>query len=134
MKKVLLCPTRVRRLPAQFSWIDQRLARHRYFERASSQAWALYLFLLTVADAQGLSYYADHTLCQRLGLQAATLAHARQSLLRLGLIAYSPPLYQVLALDHPPPCPTPAAALPTPPTVAHQHLHILRQRLTGGAL
>ena len=83
MKKVLLCPERVRRIPAQFSWIDQRLAHHRYFEHASSQAWALYLFLLTVADAQGLSYYADPTLCHRLGMQAATLAHARQGLLRL---------------------------------------------------
>jgi hypothetical protein len=30
MNKVLLCPERVRRLPAQFSWIDQRLARHNF--------------------------------------------------------------------------------------------------------
>ncbi len=134
MKKVLLCPERVRRIPAQFSWIDQRLARHRYFEHASSQAWALYLFLLTVADAQGLSYYADPTLCQRLDMQAATLARARQDLLDLKLIAHSPPLYQVLGLDRPPPRPRPAAALPTPAAVAHRHLRALRQRLAGGTL
>lgn len=128
MNKVLLCPERVRRIPAQFSWVDQRLARHRYFERASSEAWALYLFLIAVADAQGLSYYADQTLCQRLAFDAAQLSRARQRLLRLGLIAYSKPLYQVLSLDQPPP-PAPPAVLPS---VARQHLRDLRQLLAGG--
>ena len=29
-------------------------------------AWTLYLFLVTVADAQGLSYYSDAGVCRRL--------------------------------------------------------------------
>jgi hypothetical protein len=115
MNKRLLCPERLRRRPAQFSWVDQRLARHRLFERAPAPAWALYLFALTVADAQGLSYYADQSLCERLGLSPAELEHARQCLLRLGLIAYQAPLLQVLALEVAPPL----EATPTPPTPPH---------------
>ncbi len=133
MNKLLLCPERVRQVPSQFSWIDQRLARHRYFERAPCEAWALYLFLVTVADAQGLSYYAERTLCQRLGMDPTDLAGARQALLRLGLIAYSRPWYQVLALDQPPRRqPPPRVAKPTPPAQAQSHLRQLQQLLHPG--
>ena len=52
-----------------------------------------------MADAQGLSYYADQSLCQRLSLSCPALHQARQVLLTLGLVAYQRPLYQVLALD-----------------------------------
>ncbi len=48
-------------MPSQFSWVDQRLVRERHIERCDVQALALYLFLVTVADAQGLSYYSDAT-------------------------------------------------------------------------
>ena len=105
MQKRLLLPSRVRRLPAQFSWIDQRLVRDHHIERADCTALALYLFLLTVADAQGLSYYADASIGQRLALRPEQVAAARAGLVRAGLIAYEAPLYQVLALD-----PTPPAA------------------------
>ena len=54
--KRLLRPERRRRLPAHFSWIDHRLVRERHLERCGPDAGALYLFLLTVADAEGLSY------------------------------------------------------------------------------
>jgi hypothetical protein len=54
-----------------------------------------------VADAQGLSYYSDRVTSQRLDMDANTLAQARQELIRIGLIAYQKPLYQVLALDTP---------------------------------
>ena len=63
------------------------------------QACALYLFLVTVADAQGLSYYADPSLCQRLSLTCTDLHQARQALITRGLVAYQRPLSQVLALD-----------------------------------
>jgi len=105
MQKHLLLPSRVRRIPAQFSWIDQRLVRDHHIERADCTALALYLFLLTVADAQGLSYYADASIGQRLTLRPERVAAARAGLVRAGLIAYEAPLYQVLALD-----PTPPAA------------------------
>ena len=99
--KRVLCAERVRQLPAQFSWVDQRLVRARHIERCDPPAAALYLFLVTVADGQGLSYYSDAALVRCLSLSAAGLSQARGDLLRVGLIAYQRPLYQVLALDAP---------------------------------
>jgi hypothetical protein len=90
---------KLRKVPKQFSWVDQRLVRERYIDQLSSQACALYLFLVTVADAEGLSYYADPALCQRLSLTSTELHQARQALIARGLVAYQRPLYQVLALD-----------------------------------
>ena len=54
-----IMPHRVRRVPAQFSWLDHRLVRERYIDRCTHAAAALYLFLVTVADAAGMSYYGD---------------------------------------------------------------------------
>jgi Mn-dependent DtxR family transcriptional regulator len=59
----------------------------------------LYLFLVTVADAKGMSYYATRTLSRRLGMDEQTVRDIRQELVSLGLIAYRKPLVQVLAID-----------------------------------
>lgn len=99
--KRVLCPERIRQIPAQFSWVDHRLVRDRHIERCNPPAAALYLFLVTVADGDGLSYYSDAALARRLSMSAARLGQARDDLLRSGLIAYQRPLYQVLALDVP---------------------------------
>jgi len=96
--KRVLNPERLRQVPEHFSWLDHRLVRERYIERADVCAWALYLFLVSVGDVHGLSYYSDPTLAQRLRLSPARLAQARRDLLALDLIAYDPPLYQVLSL------------------------------------
>jgi hypothetical protein len=96
--KFTLCPDRIRSIPEQFSWVDHRLVRDRHIELISHEAAALYLFLITVADCQGLSYYADASLCERLAMHAATLASARACLIKSKLVAYKRPLYQVLAL------------------------------------
>lgn len=62
-------------------------------------ALALYLLLVSVGDAQGLSYYADRTVAGLLGLSPAEVRRARCVLQRADLIAYRKPLYQVLDLD-----------------------------------
>jgi hypothetical protein len=117
--KRVLCKQRLRQVPPQFSWIDHRLVRDRHISRCSADALALYLFLVTVADGQGLSYYADATICRLLPLRRAragqtpdepaldeqTLARARRELIDNRLIAWQRPLYQVLALGPPPPSP-----------------------------
>ena len=110
--KRLLCPQRLRRIPRQFSWIDQRVVRERYIERCDAQALALYLLLLTVADAQGLSYYSDRTVCRLLSMAPAHLEHARTVLMRASLIAYEAPLYQVLALERASATAVPASSAP----------------------
>ncbi len=116
--KRVLRPERVRRVPEQFSWVDQALVRRHLIDRCDARAAALYLFLVTVADAQGLSYYGDATLAQRLQLGAEPLGAARARLVELELIAYAAPLYQVLALpgpssSSPPPPPPPPPAPPS---------------------
>jgi hypothetical protein len=96
--KRVLCPQRLRQVPAQFSWVDQALVRGHFIDRCEARAAALYLFLVTVADAQGLSYYGEATLGARLHLSPEELVAARAQLIDLDLIAYQAPLYQVLAL------------------------------------
>jgi len=99
MKKRLLNPERVRKVPPQFSWIDHRLVQENYFLRCDHPAWALYLFLTSVADAEGLSYYSDASLVQRLKMNPVVLSASRGQLVQAGLIAYQKPFYQVLSLD-----------------------------------
>ena len=107
--KQLLQPERLRLIPEQFSWVDQALVQQHFIDRCEARSAALYLFLITVSDAQGLSYYGAPTLARRLRLSDEQLAAARQQLIELELIAYCSPLYQVLALPG-----TIAAARPTP--------------------
>ena len=111
--KQLLWPERRRQIPEQFSWIDHALVQHHLTGRCDARAAALYLFLVTVADAQGLSYYGGSTLMQRLHLSTEELAAARGQLIGLDLIAYQAPLYQVLAIAATPVAPRTAR---TPPT------------------
>jgi hypothetical protein len=99
VEKYPIHPNRIRKTPKQFSWLDHRLVRDRYIDRCSHTAAALYLFLVTVADAQGLSYYSDATISERLTMDPALLEKARKELIHIGLIAYRSPLYQVLSLD-----------------------------------
>lgn len=97
ISKRMLNMERQRQVPEHFSWIDHRLVREHTIEKADVTAWALYLFLVTVADAQGLSYYGDASLMRRLHLTTERLRLARTDLIALDLIAYDPPLYQVLS-------------------------------------
>jgi len=101
IKKRVLCPERLRQVPEQFSWIDHRLVRDRHIAGKSTEALALYLFLVTVADGQGLSYYSDAGIGKLLPLDGPALDRARQELIRARLIAYERPLYQVLSLHEP---------------------------------
>jgi hypothetical protein len=97
--KRLLRKDRPRLIPPSFSWVDHRLIRHDRLRDCDPPAWALYLFLVAVADADGLSFYSEASLARRLRVDLQTLACAREQLLRAELIAYERPLYQVLGLD-----------------------------------
>lgn len=101
IKKRILCPERLRRIPGQFSWIDQRLVRDRYLQHCDHGALALYLVLVTVADAEGLSYYSDGTLERMLTMEHAQLLGARRQLCQAGMLSYDKPLYQILSLELP---------------------------------
>ena len=115
--KRVLRPERLRQVPRQFSWVDQALVRRGLIDRCDARAAALYLFLVTVCDAQGMSYYGAATLAPRLRLSPEELGAARAQLVELELIAYQPPLYQVLALPRAAPPMAPGALPHTPPSV-----------------
>ena len=112
-----LRPERLRQVPRQFSWVDQALVQQHFIDRCEARSAALYLFLVTVSDAQGLSYYGAPTLARRLRLSDEQFAAARQQLIDLDLIAYCSPLYQVLALPGTVAVPLPDAAAPRAPAI-----------------
>lgn len=99
IEKRLIRPDRVRQVPPSFNWIDHRLIRDHHIERCDCTALALYLFLVTVSDVQGLSYYSDASICRRLKIEPLHLSAARRQLEQADLIAYRQPLYQVLSLE-----------------------------------
>ena len=113
--KQLLRPERLRQVPQQFSWVDHAFVQH-FIDRCEARTATLYLFLVTVCDAQGLSYYGAATLARRLHLSDEDLDAARRQLIELDLIAYRVPLYQVLALPG-------AVAAPRPPSRGSQGVH-----------
>ena len=103
-------PERRRRIPRHFSWVDHRLVRNNHLQGCRPPALALYLFLLTVADQDGVSYYRDRTICAMLRWDRSQFESARSELVRNDLIAYQAPFYQLLDLD-----PEPAAIPGEPP-------------------
>jgi hypothetical protein len=122
---------RIRQVPKQFSWVDGRLVRERHLDKRSHPAAALYLFLITVSDAQALSYYSDQSIGQRLNMDSCTTAQARLELVQHELIAYKKPLYQVLDLAPPEfAIPVTRNQLGDPPQSIRQ---IFRQIMEGGS-
>lgn len=131
MKKHLIRPDRLRQVPHGFNWVDHRLVRQNYIDRCNCTDLALYLFLITVSDAEGLSYYSDQSLCRRLKLSSAELGAARTRLQQADLIAYQKPLYQVLSLE---PASDPLCRPDAPRSGQAQSLaDVLRRALEGGA-
>jgi len=101
IEKYPIRPDRVRQIPPGFSWVDHRLVRHNHICRCDCPSLALYLFLVTVGDEQGLSYYSQVALCRWLKFDPTQLAAAREKLEQADLIAYGEPFYQVLSLPEP---------------------------------
>lgn len=93
-----LVPNRVRKIQGSFSWIDHRLITGGFLEPLTPLEILLYFFLVAVGDRQGLSFYHDDRLGRLLKIDLAALGKARRGLIEQSLLAYDPPLYQVLAL------------------------------------
>jgi hypothetical protein len=99
IKKRIINWELVRRVSRPFGWVDARLIREDWLGNCSPTAWALYLFWVTVADAQGLSYYSDESMARRLRITSDALSAGRAELIQAGLLAHEPPLVQVLSLE-----------------------------------
>jgi hypothetical protein len=90
-------PSRVRKLPKHFAWIDHRL-RERLGDLTLEEI-ALFFFLHLSADRDGLSFWAESTIAKRLNLKEGDVIQARYGLLSKGLIAYRYPLFQILPAE-----------------------------------
>ena len=139
-------------MPARFSWVDQQFVQARHLDRLDVYACALNLFLITVVDARGLSWYGDESIARRLSMDVVRLRQARGALVQADVLAFADGVYQVLSLGGsmtPPkaavvslvypapvapclaPAPAPAPAtqakppIPTDRTTARKHLAAL---------
>jgi len=100
--KKILDHDRVRKIEGSFSWIDHRFITGGFLEDLSTIEILLYLFLVAVSDRNGISFYHDDRVCSILKIPLTSLGEAREGLIMRSLIAYEPPLYQVLSLpSHP---------------------------------
>ncbi len=98
IEKRILVPDRVRRPPREgFSWIDRRFL-HDFAARLSHDAIVLYFFLAAVSDKHGLSFYRDASIAVRLRLREKAVVASRDELITHDLLAFDPPLTQVLSL------------------------------------
>ena len=86
-----IVPQRRRRVPPPFSWVDHRLVRDGQVQGRSAAA--LCLFLVAMANADGLRWYSEAALCRQLSCVTTELQGARTELQQVGLIAYRKPLY-----------------------------------------
>ena len=98
VEKRILVAQRVRRPPASgWSWVDRGFLRE-HAEHLSREAVLLYFFLSAAADRHGLSFYSDGATASLLRLTVQATGQAREELLARDLVAYEPPLTQVLSL------------------------------------
>jgi len=89
---------RVRKIEGSFSWIDHRFMTGGFLRDLSTLEILLYLFLVAVSDRNGLSFYHDDRIASLLKIDLSALGQAREGLILRSLVAYQPPLYQVLSL------------------------------------
>ncbi|MDH5203429.1 MAG: hypothetical protein OEW69_09240 [Nitrospirota bacterium] len=89
---------RVRKIEGSFSWIDHRFVTSGFIRELSTLEILLYFFLISVSDRNGISFYHDDRICSLLKIDLFSLGRAREALISRSLVAYDPPLYQVLSL------------------------------------
>ena len=90
-------PSRLRSLPKSYSWIDHRLVHGKFLKKIGPEATTMYLFLVTVGDRRGMSYYSDSAVCKHINL--SNIFASRQELIDADFISYAKPIYQVLSLE-----------------------------------
>ena len=99
-------PQKIRNIKGSFAWIDHRIMRSGFMETMTHQDIALYLFLILVADKNGVSFYRKEKICQAVSLDFSRFEIAKDRLINMKLIAFesysllSPNgYYQVLPIE-----------------------------------
>ncbi len=98
IRKKIIVPHRIRQLTGSFGFIPHRFLKDCFWTLLSSNELLLYLFLVTVSDSNGLSYYGSKKICSLLHLSYEEYIDARDRLIARDLIAFDDILFQVLEL------------------------------------
>lgn len=89
---------RVRTINGSFAFIEHRFLRHGFWASLGHHELLLYLFLVLVADRQGLSFYSYDKICSLLTISVDEYILARDSLIDKDLLAFDGTFFQVLSL------------------------------------
>ena len=98
IEKNPLEPHRIRKITTSFAFIEHRFLRQGFWSSLSHHELLLYLFLVIVADRNGLSYYCYDKICSLLQICVDEYILARDLLIEKDLIAFDGSLFQVLSL------------------------------------
>jgi hypothetical protein len=81
-------PQSVRKINGSFAWLDHRLLRNGFVEVMTADDLLLYMFLVLVADRNGVSFYRKEKICDTLWLDFGRFETARDRLISMKLIAF----------------------------------------------
>ena len=98
LRKKIINPHRVRSIKGGFSFIPHRFVTDGFLSSLSAPELLLYLFLVTVSDRYGLSFYSDSSICSLLHITSQNYQQARQGLIEKDLIDFDGTVFQVLEL------------------------------------
>ncbi len=104
IKKHPINPLRARKITGSFAFIEHRFLRNGFFAALTHHELLLYVFLVLVADRNGLSYYSYDKICILLSISVDEYIFARDALIEKDLVAFDGYLFQVLSLPEKP-CP-----------------------------
>jgi hypothetical protein len=95
-------PHRIRKITASFAFIEHRFLRDGFWSTLDEHQLLLYVFLIIVADRNGLSYYSYDKICTLLKITVDEYIVARDALIEKDLIGFDGNLFQVLSLPDQP--------------------------------
>jgi len=81
-------PQNTRNIKDSFAWIDHRLIRNGFVKVMTHQDMVLYLFLVLVADRNGVSFYRKEKICEAVSLDFSQFEIAKDRLINMTLIAF----------------------------------------------
>jgi hypothetical protein len=98
IKKKIINLERIRRINGGFSFIPHRFVYDGFLAALQQKELLIYLFLVTVSDRHGLSFYSYDAICTLLQLDLDQYINARNALIDKDLIAFDGTVFQVLDL------------------------------------
>jgi hypothetical protein len=81
IKKHPINPQRARKIAGSFAFIEHRFLRNGFFTTLTHHELLLYVFLVLVADRNGLSYYSYDKICILLRISIDEYIFARDALI-----------------------------------------------------